>query len=139
MVALSICVPAYLLFEPDAVVEQASALCLLLAAASAVLLCWSAGKAALAILRSRSYLFTCRQIGSSFVPMPLGIVDTVRIDESFRPRELLFRPGFLFLRFRNNRAVVFGMLFFFFNIVFLLQIVGAGQGFLAGNRLHAEF
>ncbi len=39
--------------------------------------------------------------------------------------------AFLFLRFRNNRAVVFGMLFFFFNIVFLLQIVGAGQGFLA--------
>jgi protein O-mannosyl-transferase len=39
--------------------------------------------------------------------------------------------GFIFLKFRKNAAVLFGLGFFFINIAPLLQVVGAGQGFLA--------
>ncbi|MEY4927492.1 MAG: hypothetical protein RI894_1928 [Bacteroidota bacterium] len=39
--------------------------------------------------------------------------------------------GLLIAKFRTSRPVLFGVGFFFVNIVFLLQIVGAGQGFLA--------
>ncbi len=37
----------------------------------------------------------------------------------------------LVAKFRKSRPVLFGIGFFFVNIMFLLQIVGAGQGFLA--------
>ncbi len=40
---------------------------------------------------------------------------------------------------RGARSVVFGMGFFFFNIVFLLQIVGAGQGFLADRFTYIAY
>jgi protein O-mannosyl-transferase len=34
-------------------------------------------------------------------------------------------------KFKTNKTFTFGILFFLFNIAFLLQVVGAGQGFLA--------
>ncbi len=39
----------------------------------------------------------------------------------------------------DNRAIVFGFLFFFLNVVFMLQIVGAGQGFLADRFTYIPY
>ncbi len=39
----------------------------------------------------------------------------------------------------DNRIWVFGSLFFFFNIMFLLQILGAGQGFLADRFTYVPY
>jgi lipoprotein NlpI len=40
---------------------------------------------------------------------------------------------------RHTRDVVFGMLFFLFNIIFLLQVVGAGQGFIADRFTYIPY
>lgn len=39
----------------------------------------------------------------------------------------------------NNRSLVFGFLFFLVNIVFLLQILGAGQGYLADRFTYIAY
>ena len=40
---------------------------------------------------------------------------------------------------KDNRGLVFGFLFFFFNVVFMLQIVGAGQGFIADRFTYIPY
>jgi protein O-mannosyl-transferase len=40
---------------------------------------------------------------------------------------------------KDNRAVVFAFSFFFLNVVFVLQIVGAGQGFLADRFTYIPY
>ena len=46
----------------------------------------------------------------------------------------------VFVAFKKNwRPIVFGLLFFFFNVVFMLQIVGAGQGFLADRFTYMPY
>ncbi|MBP8725486.1 MAG: glycosyltransferase family 39 protein [Saprospiraceae bacterium] len=48
--------------------------------------------------------------------------------------------AFVYFAFRRNwRATVFGFAFFFFNIAFLLQILGAGQGYLADRFTYIAF
>jgi protein O-mannosyl-transferase len=47
--------------------------------------------------------------------------------------------AFFMLWKKDNRAVVFGFLFFFFNVVFMLQIVGAGQGFIADRFTYIPY
>jgi protein O-mannosyl-transferase len=39
----------------------------------------------------------------------------------------------------GNKAVVFGFFFFLFNVIFVLQIVGAGQGFLADRFTYIAY
>ena len=39
----------------------------------------------------------------------------------------------------DRRMWVFGMLFFFFNVMFLLQVLGAGQGFLADRFTYVPY
>ena len=39
----------------------------------------------------------------------------------------------------DRRIWVFGMLFFFFNVMFLLQVLGAGQGFLADRFTYVPY
>lgn len=39
----------------------------------------------------------------------------------------------------DRRAWVFGVLFFFFNVMFLLQVLGAGQGFLADRFTYVPY
>ncbi len=47
---------------------------------------------------------------------------------------------FVYVAFRRNwRTPVFGFVFFFFNIAFLLQILGAGQGYLADRFTYIAF
>jgi len=42
-------------------------------------------------------------------------------------------------KFNTNKILTFGILFFLFNIAFLLQVVGAGQGFLADRFTYIPF
>ena len=44
-----------------------------------------------------------------------------------------------FMYKRDNRAIVFGFLLFFLNVVFMLQIVGAGQGFIADRFTYIPY
>ncbi len=44
-----------------------------------------------------------------------------------------------FFKFNTNKILKFGILFFLFNIAFLLQVVGAGQGFLADRFTYIPF
>lgn len=39
----------------------------------------------------------------------------------------------------NHKAIVFGFAFFFFNIMFLLQVLGAGQGYLADRFTYIAY
>lgn len=60
-----------------------------------------------------------------FYAMPVGVAAIV---------------GILYYAFRNKlRAVVFAILFFTFNVVFVLQIVGAGQGYLADRFTYIPY
>jgi protein O-mannosyl-transferase len=47
--------------------------------------------------------------------------------------------GIWWLWKRGNRIWVFGMLFFFLNVMFLLQVLGAGQGFLADRFTYVPY
>ncbi|TVR86809.1 MAG: tetratricopeptide repeat protein [Saprospirales bacterium] len=40
---------------------------------------------------------------------------------------------------RGKKVAIFGLLFFFFNIVFLLQVLGAGQGYLADRFTYVAY
>ena len=48
--------------------------------------------------------------------------------------------GYLIWKIKRYRAeIVFGSLFFFFNVVFMLQVVGAGQGFIADRFTYVAY
>lgn len=49
----------------------------------------------------------------------------------FSPLFLVLVAGLILLTLKRTRVIAFGFLFFLFNIMFLLQIVSAGQGFIA--------
>lgn len=42
-------------------------------------------------------------------------------------------------KFKSNKTLTFGILFFLFNIAFLLQVVGAGQGFMADRFTYIPY
>ncbi len=48
--------------------------------------------------------------------------------------------GFIYLAYRKNwRPYLFGLLFFIVNVMFLLQVVGAGQGYLADRFTYIPY
>lgn len=47
--------------------------------------------------------------------------------------------GLYYAYIREKKAIVFGLLFFIFNVFFLLQIVGAGQGFIADRFTYVAY
>jgi tetratricopeptide (TPR) repeat protein len=55
------------------------------------------------------------------------------------PVVLLIGSVLVFIRYRTNRVVVFGLLFFLFNVMFLLQIVGAGKGYMAERFTYVPY
>jgi tetratricopeptide (TPR) repeat protein len=55
------------------------------------------------------------------------------------PACLLIGFGIYIAYKRNIRPLVFGFMFFFVNIVFLLQILGAGQGYLADRFTYIAY
>ncbi|MFN4081167.1 MAG: tetratricopeptide repeat protein [Saprospiraceae bacterium] len=52
---------------------------------------------------------------------------------------LAFWAGTWYLWKNGNRVAVSGILFFFFNVMFLLQVLGAGQGFLADRFTYVAY
>lgn len=65
------------------------------------------------------------QLDTPFFIAPLGVA-------------LVF--AFIYFMYKqDNRAIVFGFLLFFFNVVFMLQIVGAGQGFIADRFTYIPY
>lgn len=50
-----------------------------------------------------------------------------------------FWVGVYWLFKKDRRMLVFGALFFFFNVMFLLQVLGAGQGFLADRFTYVPY
>jgi protein O-mannosyl-transferase len=65
------------------------------------------------------------QLDTPFFVAPLGVA-------------LVFAAIYLMYK-KDNRAIVFGFLLFFFNVVFMLQIVGAGQGFIADRFTYIPY
>ncbi len=57
---------------------------------------------------------------------------------SFIPSVLLMFSLFYFYK-NKNRIILFGILFFIFNVIFVLQIVGAGQGFKADRFTYVGY
>src|SRR5436190_4821818 len=43
------------------------------------------------------------------------------------------------MKYRSNRIVIFGLLFFFFNVMFVLQVVGAGKAFMADRFTYVPY
>ena len=65
------------------------------------------------------------EITWQFYLAPLGVLATAAV--------------FVFAWRRHWRAVVFGLAFFTFNVVFLLQVLSAGQGFLADRFTYVAY
>ncbi|HRY34000.1 MAG TPA: tetratricopeptide repeat protein [Bacteroidales bacterium] len=55
------------------------------------------------------------------------------------PVFLLLIAFLVFLTRKHNRMVIFGSLFFLFNIMFLLQILGAGQAYMADRFTYIPY
>ncbi|MBK7694343.1 MAG: tetratricopeptide repeat protein [Saprospiraceae bacterium] len=55
------------------------------------------------------------------------------------PAAILILGGVYWAYKKDLKAVVFGFLFFFVNIVFLLQVLGAGQGYLADRFTYIAY
>lgn len=47
--------------------------------------------------------------------------------------------GLYYAYIKEKKALVFGLLFFIFNVIFLLQIVGAGQGYIADRFTYVAY
>ncbi|MEI2694139.1 MAG: tetratricopeptide repeat protein [Saprospiraceae bacterium] len=55
------------------------------------------------------------------------------------PAAIIMLYGIYYAYKKNAKALVFGFMFFFFNIVFLLQILAAGQGYLADRFTYIAY
>ena len=56
------------------------------------------------------------------------------------PLGIVLVGGFLWYAWKRNwRTLVFGLVFFTFNIMFLLQVLGAGQGFIADRFTYVAY
>jgi tetratricopeptide (TPR) repeat protein len=83
-------------------------------------------------------------LGKLFVPYPLSPVYPypAKLTAAYyiAPVGVLALAGFLWQAHRRGyHALVFGSAFFFVNIMFLLQVLGAGQGFLADRFAYIPY
>lgn len=76
---------------------------------------------------------------SAFYPYPIKPGGTMPILYYLSPIFLLGIAVLVYLSVRKTRAVVFGTLFFLFNVMFLLQIVGAGQAYQADRFTYIPY
>jgi protein O-mannosyl-transferase len=76
---------------------------------------------------------------SAFYPYPVTTGHALPVIYYLSPLFIIL-AGFLVYRSgRNNRAVLFGALFFLFSVFFMLQIFGAGAGFLADRYVKVPY
>jgi tetratricopeptide (TPR) repeat protein len=76
---------------------------------------------------------------SAFYPYPIHPGGSLPIVYYLSPLLLLLVAFLVYKTARHNRAVTFGALFFLFNVMFLLQILGAGQAFLADRFTYIPY
>ena len=76
---------------------------------------------------------------SAFYPYPVSPGHTLPILYYLNPLFLVALFYLVYRTIRFNRAILFGSLFFLLNIMFLLQIVGAGQAFLADRFTYVPY
>ena len=76
---------------------------------------------------------------SAFYPFPVSPDQPLPLLYYLNPLFLLLVGVLVYQSARYTRAVVFGSLFFLFNIIFLLQIVSAGIAFLADRFTYIPY
>ncbi len=76
---------------------------------------------------------------ATFYPYPPRIEGSLPTIYYITPFILLSIVGFAFWSIKHTRALLFGSLFFFFNIVFVLQVVGAGAAFTADRFTYIPY
>jgi tetratricopeptide (TPR) repeat protein len=96
-------------------------------------------------------LFGCYSLGSyivrlfapinlsAYYPYPVrtdGMLPTLYY---ITPVLLIAGVVWVIIKYRSNRIVIFGLLFFFFNVMFVLQVVGAGKAFMAERFTYVPY
>ena len=76
---------------------------------------------------------------SALYPYPISLQKSSPLFYYLNPLFLLLLGFFVYRSARNTRAIVFGILFFFFNILFLLQVVSAGSTYLADHYSYIPY
>ncbi len=76
---------------------------------------------------------------SAIYPYPISIHQSLPLIYYLIPLFLLLPGFFVYRSARYTRTLVFGSLFFLLNILFLLQVVGAGPTFLADHYTYIPF
>ena len=76
---------------------------------------------------------------SAFYPYPVSSGNTLPVVYYLSPLFVVLTAAVVYLAARKNRVVVFGMLFFLVSVFFMLQIFGAGQGFLADRYVKVPY
>jgi tetratricopeptide (TPR) repeat protein len=75
---------------------------------------------------------------SAFYPVPASPKQSWML-YFINPAFLLLIAILVYISARHTRAIVFGILFFFFNVLFLLQIVGAGTTYLSDHYSYISY
>jgi protein O-mannosyl-transferase len=76
---------------------------------------------------------------SAYYPYPLLTGITASLIYFVNPLLLIVLGFFVYRSLRFTRAIVFGMLFFLFNVVFLLQIFAAGTAFFSDRFTYIPY
>lgn len=76
---------------------------------------------------------------SAYYPYPARTDGVLPILYYITPVILIAAVAWVIMKYRSNRMVVFGLLFFFVNVVFVLQIVGAGKAFMADRFTYVPY
>ncbi len=76
---------------------------------------------------------------SAFYPYPVSSGHALPLIYYISPLFILLTGFAVFRLAGKSRAIVFGSLFFLFSIMFMLQIFGAGQGFLADRYVKVPY
>jgi tetratricopeptide (TPR) repeat protein len=96
-------------------------------------------------------LFGCYSLGSYFLrffapvnlsayyPYPVRTDGMLPILYYIVPVLLIAGVVWVVMKYRANRVVIFGLLFFFFNVMFVLQVVGAGKAFMAERFTYVPY
>ncbi len=76
---------------------------------------------------------------SVFYPYPMSPGEKLPLIYYLSPVVLVALAVLVFLTRKKTRTVIFGSLFFLFNIMFLLQILGAGQAYMADRFTYIPY
>src|SRR5262249_37810085 len=76
---------------------------------------------------------------SAYYPYPARTDGMLPILYYIPPVLLIAAAAWVIIKYRTNRIVVFGLLFFFVNVMFVLQIVGAGKAFMAERFTYVPY